>query len=197
MTLTDRDRRAVMLLVPTLLLSAGYWWTTRDTTPAIVGASGVNSIPLAEKRLQRLRQVAATVPGKEQVLQQVTTELASREKNLIQADTAAQAQAHLLQIIRKIAKSPDINIELRNTELGKVQPYGDSYGEVNVAVNFEARIEQLVNFLSDLTAQKELIGTTDMHIGTATPKQKTMPVRITISALVRKELLPDKKGPGL
>lgn len=197
MTLSDRDRRAVTLLVPTLLLSAGYWWMTRDTTPAVVGASGVNSIPLAEKRLQRLRQVAATVLGKEQTLQQVTTELASREKNLIQAETAAQAEAHLLQIIRKVAKTPDINIDLRNTELGKVQPYGDSYGEVNIAVNFEARIEQLVNFLSELTAQKELIGTTDIHIGTANPKQKTMPVRITISALVPRELLPDKKGPGL
>ena len=195
MKLTDRDRRALLLLAP-LLLTLGYWALTREKGTAVVGAADVNSIPLAEKRLQRVRQIAATVSGKQQVLQQVSTELASREKNLIQAETAAQAQAQLLQIIRKLAKAPDTAIDLRNTEIGKVQTYADKYGEVAVAVNFEARVEQLVNFLTDLTAQKELIGTTDLHIGTANPKSKLMPVRITISALVRKELVPDKKGSG-
>jgi hypothetical protein len=38
------------------------------------------------------------------------------------------------------------------------------------------------------------MGTSDIRIGTANPKLKKMPVRITFSALVRKDLMPDKKG---
>jgi hypothetical protein len=81
--------------------------------------------------------------------------------------------------------------------MGQVRPFGDHYGEVLVAVNFEAGIEQLVNFLAAITAQKELIGTSDMRIGVANPKLKKMPVRITLSGLVRKELIPEKRGASL
>ena len=42
-----------------------------------------------------LRRQAATLPGKEAVLKQVSLELAEREKGLIPGDTAEQAQAQL------------------------------------------------------------------------------------------------------
>jgi hypothetical protein len=83
---------------------------------------------------------------------------------------------------------------MRNSEIGPVKPYGDRYGEVTVSLNFEARIEQLVQLLSDITAQNEIIGVDNVRIGTANPKEKIMPVRLTVSALVRRELVPDKKG---
>jgi hypothetical protein len=54
----------------------------------------------------------------------------------------------------------------------------------------------LINLLSDITSQKEMIGISDMRIGGAAPKEKTMPVRLTISGLVRRELVPDKKVAG-
>jgi len=191
--LTERERRLLVLLPFAVVLIVGYWWSTREE-PAKVVAASTDSIPAAEKRLLRLKQVSATVPGKEQVLQQVNAELTARESGLIQADTAAQAQAQVLQIVRRIAKAQNNPIDLRNTEIGAVTAFGDHYGEVAVSVNFESGIEQLINFLADLTAQKELIGTTDLRVGSANPKQKTMPVRLTVSALVRRELVPDKKG---
>jgi hypothetical protein len=196
MTVTERDKRALVLLAVVATIILGWYFLSEDEDTQVVAAS-TESIPAAEKRLHRLRQQAASVPGKEQVLATVSAELAAREKGLIQADTAAQAQAQLLQIIRRVARGQSTPIDLRNTEIGQVRPFGDKYGEVLVAVNFEAGIEQLITFLADLTSQKELIGTTDLRIGQANPKQKTMPVRITISALVRKELIPEKKGSAL
>jgi hypothetical protein len=124
-------------------------------------------------------------------------ELDNRERGLIRADTAAQAQEQLLQVLRKLASRPTTALNLRNTEIGPVKPYGDRYGEVTVSLNFDARIEQLVNLMSDLMAQKELIGVSDLRVGTAAPKEKIMPVRITISALVRRELVPEKKAGSL
>jgi hypothetical protein len=103
MKLTDRDKRALVILgvVATIVL---IWYFLPDNGKPVVAVS-TDSIPATEKRLQRLKQQAATVPGKEQVLAAVSTELAGREKGLIQADSAAQAQAQLLQIIRRIARS--------------------------------------------------------------------------------------------
>lgn len=191
---TERERRALLLGGVVVAMILVYWWTGRTPDAASGAATAVDSIPAAQRRLQRVQQLSATVPGKEQVLTQVRAELGTREKNLLHADTAAQAQAQLVQIIRKVAKAPTTNIDLRNTEIGQIKTYGADYGEVFIAVNFEARIEQIVNFLSDLTAQKELISTSDVRIGAANPKLKTMPVRLTISGLVRKELIPDRKG---
>lgn len=194
--MTDRDKRILLIGLPVIALILYFGLESDDVAPTTVAAS-VDSIPAAEKRLTRLKQLAATVPGKEQALAGVQGELAEREKGLIQADTPAQAQAVLLQIVRKVARELPEPIEPRNTEIGQVKAYGDDYGEVFVAVNFEAGIEQLINFLSAITAQKELIGTSDMRIGQANPKLKKMPVRITLSGLVRKELMPAKRGASL
>jgi hypothetical protein len=189
----DRNRRALIILAVVSALVLVWYFTSDDGVATIVSAS-TETIPAAEKRLERLKQLAATVPGKQTVLDQVSAELAAREKGLITAATAPQAQAQLLQIVLAVAKGQPNPINMRNTEMALIKPFDDNYGEVSVAVNFEAGIEQLINFLSDLTARKELIGTSDVRIGAANPKQKTMPVRITVSALVRRDLIPEKKG---
>ncbi|MBC8166955.1 MAG: hypothetical protein H7Y20_13935 [Bryobacteraceae bacterium] len=193
MRLSQREQRLLIILPVVAGLILTYWWTTRDDETKLVVAA-VESIPTAQRRLESVQRLASLVPGKQQILKQVSTELAARERNLIQADTAPQAQAQLLQILRTIAKGLPSPIDLRNTEIGQVKAFGDHYGEVSVSVNFESGIEQLVNLLSDLTARKELIGTTELHVGAANPKQKTMPVRLTITGLVRRDLVPDKKG---
>ena len=194
--MNERDRRALILLGVVGVLILGWYFLSDDDTPNVVSVS-VDTIPAAEKRLERLRQLAASVPGKQIVFDHVAAELATREKGLIQAGTAAQAQAQLLQIVMRLARSQPNPIAIRNTEMGQIKAFDDFYGEVAVAVNFESGIEQLVNFLADLTSQKELIGTSDLRIGTANPKQKTMPVRITVSGLVRRDVIPDKKAGAL
>ena len=197
MTLQDREKK--LLIVGAILgtLMVGYWAFTGEDTPASVGAVTPDNIPTAELRLKRLRSIAASVPIQQQLLKQAHDELGAREKGLIQADTAAQAQAQLLQILRKISKAQSPGIDLRNSEIGPVKAFSDSYGEVTLSLNFDARIEQLVQFLSDITAQNEIIGVNDVRIGSAAPKEKVMPIRLTVSALVRRELVPDRKGGSL
>jgi hypothetical protein len=193
MTATERNRRALIALGILAPIIIGYSIYSGDEVPATVVAA-VDNIPAAEKRLARLRELAATVPGKEQILSQVRTELAQREKALIQADTPAQAQAQLLQILRRIARAQTPPVELRSTEAGQAKQFGKDYGEVAVSANFECGIEQLLNMLADITGQNEAIGTSELRIGAANPKQKTMPVRMTVSALVRRGVVPETKG---
>jgi hypothetical protein len=193
MTISSRDRRALAMLAVSGILTIGWWLSTSDDKTVEVVASS-DSVPMAEKRLAKLRQTAAAVPGREEVLKKVNLELASREKGLIQADSAQQAQAQLMQILTRIGRAQQPPIGIRSQEVGQVKMLGEDYGEVSVTVSFDCRVEQLVNLLGDITTQKELISTSEIRIGQANAKEKVMPIRLTVSGVVPRKLIPDKKG---
>jgi hypothetical protein len=189
--LTTRDRRALVLLGSGLLtvvvLRFGVY---RDSQTTVVEAK--NSIPLAEKRLARLRQTQTLVPAKQAAVKTVSAAVALREKGILRAPTAQQVQAHLLETIRRVGKTE--GIEVRGGEFPEVRPLGEEYGEAAVSVNFECRIEQLVNFLAALTREPELLATNEVRVSSANPKDKTVGVRLTLAGVVPRNLVPVKKG---
>lgn len=191
MKLTPRDRRALILLgaglLTVIVLRFGVYG---DRSAAVVESS--DSIPLAEQRLARLRQAEVSGPAKQALLNRLSAELALREKGVIQAPTAQQAQAHLLETIRRIGKGEGLDV--RGGEFPELRPLGDDYGEAAVSVNFECRIEQLVNFLAALTKEQELVATDEIRVSTANAKDKTVMVRLTLAGVVPKNLVPVKKG---
>lgn len=193
MKLEKRDQRALLLLAAAGLVMLVLKLTTASG-PEVAEAS-TDSVEMAEKKLARLRQLAATVPGKEALLKSATDRLAAREAGVIQAQTAQQAQAQLLQTIRALGKSE--NIDARGGEFGPVRPLGDDYGEVSVAVTFECGIDHFVNFLAALTSEKALLATSEMRISAANPREKTVAVRLTLSGVIPRKLVPEQKGPSL
>lgn len=193
MRLSQRDRRALLLLAVALAVILAVKFA--GSSGPEVAEAAVDSVDMAEKKLLKLRQLAATVPGKEVLLKQADAELVSREAGVIQADTAQQAQAQLLNVIRTLGKTE--NIDARGGEFGPVKPIGADYGEVSVSVQFECRIEQLVNFLAALTSQSALLATSEMRISSANPKEKTLTVRLALSGVVPRKLVPEQKGPSL
>ncbi|MGA2877342.1 MAG: type II secretion system protein GspM [Bryobacteraceae bacterium] len=199
MTLTDRDRRALVILGGALVVGGLFYWYS-NSSPSSSGSGSakisapVDSVDRTQKRLAMLRRQAATLPGKEAVMKQVSLELAEREKGLIPGDTAEQAQAQLLQIIKRVAQQQGSPLELGQVELGRPRPFGTAYGQVSVSVTVTCRIDELVNFLAALSAQPELAATEEIRFGTSNPKQKTMPVRLTVSGLVALRLVPVRKG---
>src|ERR1700679_3746039 len=141
MTVTPRERRFLAWTGVSLALSGvWYFWQGSAAAPAPVVAP-TDSTALAEKRLARLRDTAATVPQKEEILKGVLADLAKRETGLIPGDTAAQAQAQLLTILRRLCAAQQIDI--KSTELVGIAPLGDAYGEASVAVSIECHMEQL------------------------------------------------------
>jgi hypothetical protein len=191
MTLTARDRRALILLgaglLTVIVLRFGVY---RDSQTVVVEAK--DSVPLAENRLTRLRQAEVVVPVKEALFKRLSAEVALREKGVIQAPTAQQAQAHLLETIRRVGKNE--GIEVRGGEFPELRVLGDDYGEAAVSVNFECRIEQLVNFLAALTKEPELLASNEIRVSSANPKEKTVSVRLTLAGVVPRNLVPVKKG---
>ena len=192
MNLRPRDRRALAWLAVSALLGLViHFWPANDSAAAVVTPVG-DPVALAETRLARLREAAATVPAKETVFKKVSAELAAREKGIITADTAAQAQAQVIQIIRRLGAAETPPIEIRSTELTPVRPFGDSYGEAGVAVQIECRIDQLVNLLAALQTEPQLVATSDLRVLSSNAKEKTVSVRLAVSGVVPRRLANEK-----
>jgi hypothetical protein len=190
---SERDRRALVVLAAGLVLSAVLYYGFPNSSPTVgVAAPSVqDNTALAQQRLVRLRQVAATLPAREAVLKQTSSDLADRERGIIQADTAPQAQAALLEIARRPGK--DEQIDLRGGDFGAPKAFGD-YGLVYATVTFDCHVEQLVNFLADLSREPELVVPSEERITSGNAKEKTMGVRMVLAGVVPKKLVPQKKG---
>ncbi|MCS7316026.1 MAG: GspMb/PilO family protein [Bryobacterales bacterium] len=196
MKLSPRDRRALLLLAAAVAVAAVVYVAAPAEAPAPVRPVADDDIPAAEKRLARLRLLAASVPGKQEVLRAVTAELESREKGIIRAETGPQAQARVLEIVRRAAKALPSALEIRGIELGPIRPYGEEYGEAIVSVSLECRIEELINLLAEIASQPEMVALQELRISAGDAKKKTLNARVTVSGIVPRSLVPEKKGLG-
>ena len=185
------DRRSALVLaggVAAILLVRFVFFGDSGNSTAI---AATDTIPAAEKRLEKVRQIAATVPGKEDLLKQAKAELADREKGVLQADTEAQAQAQLLETVHAIAQAN--GIDARGMQEFRGIPASDDYGEIWTTVTFGCTIDQLVNFLSALGNQPLILATYDIHVSGGGDKKKAIQVRLSVSAIVPRKLIP-KRG---
>jgi hypothetical protein len=198
MNLSPKFRRFVYWSLVSLALSAIYtYWQQSSNAPAAVAvAASVDSVSLAERQLAKLRDAAGTVPQKHEILKQVSGELAAREKGILIADTAQQAQSQIIQILRKLGHDENPRVEMRSQEFGAVRALNDSYGEVLVTVQIDCGIDQLVNILVGLSARPELVATNELRVTSANAKDKMIGVRLTVSGVVPRRLVPGKKGAG-
>jgi hypothetical protein len=195
MTVSARDKRALVILaVAVVLVLIARYFLDESGSPAAVGA--VETPAAAEQRLASVRGLAARAPENEQRLKTLTAELEAWEKGLIRTETPQQAQAELLQILRRLAKAQTPPLEFRSEEIGQVRPLGEgkSYGEAVVSISLNCGIEQLVNLLAEITAQPEAIATDAIRISQGNQKEKSLSVRLTVAGLVPYELVPAKKG---
>ncbi len=167
----------------------------RTSSPTAEVVSATDSAPLLELRLRKLRQLAATVPARTEVLKTFHTQLQTREKGVMAFATASQAQAHLLEVVHRVAAAN--KIEARGGDFAPPSLLGDDYGQVAVSIMFESPIESFVNFLADLSKEPELIAPSEVHVATGNIKIKTVNVRMTLAGVVNRKLVPEKKILGL
>lgn len=185
-------KQLAILVLGLALLVVRIVTLLRDNSPAPVIASA-DSAPIAEHRLERLRQLAATVQGKETVLKQAQAELHTREAGILKADTAAQAGAQLLDVIRRVGMANGIDVRGAE-EVNRIKPLANDYGEVSVAVNFTCAIEELVNFLAAIGDEPQILATNEINISGGNDKNKNVQVRLSLSGVVLKKLVPQKRG---
>jgi hypothetical protein len=196
MTLSPGGRRAISWAAVSLIVPAIWSLWPEASQPVVAVAAAADSVSLAEKQLAKLREAAATVPQKQEILKQVSGELSLREKGVIVADTAQQAQAQIIQILRKLGHDENPKVEIRSQEMGPVRALDDKYGEVLVTVQIDCGIDQLINILVGLSARPELVASNELRVTSSNAKDKMIGVRLTVSGVVPRKLVPGKKGPG-
>ena len=196
MTTGTLDRKTAILLVGgvgAILLLRFVVLADRGSSPTVVAAA--ESVPLAEARLKRLREIAATIPTRELQLKQATGELQVLEKGVLKAETGAQAHALLQEKLRRLGQANGIDI--RGMEDARVRPLGKDYGEAMVWVRFSCRIEQLVNLLAELANEPELLATNQIQITGTAAKDKILQVRLGLSGVVTRKIALEKRAGAL
>ena len=191
MTISAREKKLVMLVGPAVLLALVLRFGIPEESTTSAGGSDQGSIAMAQMRAARMRQLIATTPARAAAAKQAMADLADRERALLQAETVPQAQASLLEIARRVGKGNEIDV--RGGDFGAPKTTGD-YGLVYTTITFECHIEQLVNFLADLSKQQELIVPSEERITSNNPKTKMMAVRMVLAGVTAKKLVPEKKG---
>jgi hypothetical protein len=192
MTLDSRQRGGLVLMGVLLIVGLVVRLWPEQSAKSVVAPTG-DTVALAERRLAKLRETAATVPAREEILKSARADLALREKGLIVADTAAQAQAQIIQIVRGLGNAESPPVEIRGTEGFAIRPLGDAYGEASVSVQIDCRIDQLINLLAGLAARPEMVSTSDLRVGSTQAKEKTITVHLTVSGVVPRKLVPVKR----
>jgi hypothetical protein len=196
MTITARDRRALLVLgIAAAIFVVLALWPEDSGAPEVVGSAG----PAASiERLSHVRKLAAQRPAREQELARLRDELTRWEAGILQAETGQQAQAGLLQALRETGRRQSPAVDFAQVEIGPIRALGKSedYGEALVSVSFQCGVEQLVNFLADLTARPEAIATEELRINPGDAKKKSLNVRLTVAGLVPHGLVPQQKGLG-
>jgi hypothetical protein len=157
-------------------------------------AASRDTIPVARQRLELVRRKAATVPAKEAILKQVTAELQERERGIVQASTAEQARAHLMEVLHAAATANGFDSS-GASQLPEPKPLGKDreYGQVAVGQNFTCGIDQLVNFLSAIANEPEILATDTINVTPVRNKNKDITVSLTLSGVIPKNLIPEKK----
>jgi Tfp pilus assembly protein PilO len=187
-TLTERERKLVLALVPVLLITvAVYFWTEPSAAEAPV-LDKAAAVETARLRLEKGRMQAATLPALEENQKKLAASLAAWEKRLIQADTTAQAVVQLNQLFRRVARAQGSAVEIRSIDLGTMRPMGE-YLEVMVNISFDCQVEGLVNLLTDLSSQPEYLTWRDLRIMSSDSKQKRIQVAFTVVAVAPVSLL--------
>jgi hypothetical protein len=192
MSQSSRSRKIALYGTLGLMAASVAVRTVMDNSRNAVVASH-DTIPMAKQRLEILRRKAATVPGKETVLKQALAELAEREKGIVQADTAEQARAHLMDVLHKAAVANGFD-STGAAQLPEPKALGKDYGQVSVGQNFTCGIDQLVNFLSAIANEPEILATDTILVTPVRNKNKDIMVRLTFSGVIPKKLVPEKKG---
>ena len=191
MTTGTMDRKTLLILVGgvAVVLSLRFGlFTDRSAAPVM---EQVDSIPVAEQRLAHLREVAATLPARQAMLEAAQAELATREKTLLKADTMQQAQAQLLDLVQLVARANGIDTHGVERQSGRA--INADYGEVSVEVTFTCGIEQLVNMLAALGDQPQLVASEEIRVVHGNDKKKNVMVRLMVAAPVTRKLIPESK----
>lgn len=174
--LAKRDRRALQFAAVGV---AVYLLMQYFALPAWDSLRAVRSeLPLKEQSLAKYRRVVDLAGAQARDSQTLSEQLRQAEGGLLQAPTASLASAELEKWLSDTAKAQEI--EVRSSDFQKVVPDSDGYTQIPVGLQFQCRIEQLVNFLSAIQSSERVLSISRLIVQPAGGNQKQLSVAMTV-----------------
>ena len=186
MTLSKRDRRAlqalaaalgVLLLLRFALLPVWDRWQQVRS-----------ELPLREIALVKYRQAVASAGSEQKTAESLEQRLRQAESGLLQSSTPALASAELQEWARQATANH--SIEIRSSEFLPVRPQAHGYTEVALGLQYQCRLDQLVDFLSELRSSPKILAVPRLQVQSTGGPEKLVSVSLTVAGVVRGEAHP-------
>lgn len=183
MAISKRDRRALQwggaglalwLALQLVLLPAWDRWQQARA-----------ALPLRETTLIKYRQALAAIDSDHQTAEVLQARLRETESGLLQSATAALAAAEFQDWVRQALANRQI--EMRSSAFLPVRPQSNGYTEVPLGVQFQCRLDQLVDFLTDVRSGPKLVTIPRLQIQSSGDAEKLLTVSLTVAGVMRSE----------
>ena len=144
---------------------------------------------IEEKRLEKYRAVATTVGMRSAEAATMEEKLREAESGLLVNTTVPLASAELQEIVKQVTVAN--GIEVSSSQFLSAKPLGAEYLQVPVGLQFQCRLDQLVNFLENAAANSKSLAVSRLMIQPSPGKEKLVVVNLHIAGIMRD---PSKKA---
>lgn len=148
-----------------------------------------SNLPIQEQRLQKYREVARTAGLRAAEVSSEAAKLRQAEGGLLNSNTAAFASGELQGLVKQLASNASIDV--RSNEFLPLKKLSDDYTEVPIGLQFQCRLDQLVNLLKDISGSPQYLVVPKLMIQSGVSKEKLITVNMQIAGVMRAE--PSKK----
>lgn len=146
------------------------------------GEAGAN-LPLRERTLAKYREAVQTVGLRSAETVSLEARLREAEAGLLTSETTALASAELQDLVKQLTSAQSIDV--RTSEFLTVKPLGGNYLQVPLGLQFQCRLDQLVNFLNELQGGSKCLAVSRLLIQTTGAKEKLVSVNMTVAGIMR------------
>jgi hypothetical protein len=143
------------------------------------------ALPVQEKKLEKYREVARTAGIRNAEVISVEARLWDAEAGLLASKTSALASAELQELMKQLTAAQ--SIEVRSSEFLPTKPLNPEFMQVPLGVQFQCRLDQLVNLLRELRGSTKFLSVPRLQIQSTGSKEKLVNVSMQIAGIMRVE----------
>ena len=143
------------------------------------------NLSIQEKKLEKYREVARTAALRNVEVNSVEARIREADGGILSSRTAALASAELQQLVNQLTSEE--SIEVRSNDFPPVKPLAAQYTQVPIGLQFQCRLDQLVNLVTDLAANPKYLTVRNLVIQAMNNKEKTLTVNMQIGGIMHAE----------
>ena len=186
MPLHEKDKRALKVAVVAVSLYAIFQFVVFPIWDRWQEQRA--NLALQERTLAKYRDAVQAVGQRSAETAVLEARLRETETGLLSSPTAPLASAELQEWVKQLTATQ--SIEVRSSEFLPTKPLGADYAQVSLGLQFQCRLDQLVNLLKDVESNEKLLTISKVFIQATDPQQKLITVSMTVGGMMRSERTP-------